>query len=35
MVLDQGSIVEFDKPEVLLNQEKGVFLELKRIGNEA
>ena len=34
MVLDQGSIVEFDKPEVLLNQEKGVFLELKKIAKE-
>ncbi len=34
MVLDQGSIVEFDKPDVLLNKEKGLFLELKRIANE-
>jgi ABC-type multidrug transport system fused ATPase/permease subunit len=34
MVLDQGSIVEFDKPAVLLNKEKGLFLELTKIANE-
>ncbi|CAB3995977.1 multidrug resistance-associated 4-like [Paramuricea clavata] len=34
MVLDQGSIVEFDKPDVLLNKKKGMFLELTEIAKE-
>jgi ABC-type multidrug transport system fused ATPase/permease subunit len=34
MVLDQGSIVEFDRPDVLLNKENGLFLELTKIANE-
>lgn len=30
MVLDEGSIVELDKPEVLLQKPDGVFAELCR-----
>lgn len=35
MVLDQGSIVELDKPDVLLNKERGLFQELMKIANES
>lgn len=35
MVLDQGAIVEFDKPDVLLNKEDGFFLGLTKIANES
>jgi ABC-type multidrug transport system fused ATPase/permease subunit len=34
MVLEQGSIVEFDKQHVLLNRQKGFLSELVRIANE-
>ena len=34
MVLHHGSIVEFDKPHVLLNKDSGLFLELTKISNE-
>ena len=34
MVLEQGSIVEFDKQHVLLNKQKGFLSELVRIANE-
>jgi ABC-type multidrug transport system fused ATPase/permease subunit len=34
VILDQGSIVEFDKPDVLLNKKNGMFLELTGIANE-
>jgi ABC-type multidrug transport system fused ATPase/permease subunit len=34
MVLEQGSIVEFDTQHVLLNRQKGFLSELVRIANE-
>ena len=34
MVLEQGSIVEFDKQDVLLEKKHGFFSELVRVANE-
>ena len=33
MVLEQGSIVEFDKQDVLLEKKHGFFSELVRVAN--